>query len=491
MNMSFGYEPKQKQESSYFDKKNKESLTLNKMLVKGSLQKTTSVQNDSKSNERKTSIDLKVKKNAMNQDFSLLPKTGGSIRQEMNKLTDLNSRVLFEESDDEDLQLVSNDKFSARNKFKISKSFNREVCGQVAKKVAVVTFLSVVIYLQVFHYASFTRAERRFLPGLFHDMKPFKSSPIFLVFSFLAKSGFLTLYLSSIFVVFLYNQEQVNLHLTMCNFFLYTTLGVFVSLLLSGERPFWGLDTSQDSIHLCKRSFSNPDLLLFNFFGFFYYFMNVLRRFKVRVFLRGLFVCGLFLFNVLVFMLLYIDAQIYLSAYCLMPGLSLACIYLLKPFKKPLKKIFEGLYIKKSKHKTKRFNLLLILLLVIFLQNSVYWSIISSDRNVDYISKIIECYSQRAAPGQVVLPNNSYDKIVGAYPTIVYSQGVYALSGMLVGLFVSHRFIKDNRFWFEYSRRVFYWRLVASFFVVGCSMGRLSPLISSFQSIDHSTRIST
>jgi hypothetical protein len=278
-------------------------------------------------------------------------------------------------------------------------------------------------------------------------------------------------------VVILYDKEHTILHVAVTNFLLYTTIGIVISLILSGERPFWALGVSHITTRLCRRNFSNPDPLLFNLFGLCYYFLHLLRKFKVSLVIRVLFVLFFGLINIIAFMFLYIDAQIYLTDYLLMPGLSFATIYILKPFKKFFERIFEGLSAKKSKDKTRRYYMVLVLFLVLILQNILFNEKLFNDRNIDFISNIIKCYSQGQPDGTIILPNNSFDKIVGTYPTMFYSQGIYALIGMVFGLIVSHYFIKENRFWFEYSKKVFYARFIIGLILAVFFLGNFYFLI--------------
>jgi hypothetical protein len=454
---------------------NLESIKLNKEKIKKEHDKTLRKRENSrqklKNQDRKESLNqhdqqnIPNSSNIINQSSFVLDRKG-SLKQMNNDLTSkfLQKTYLSDEEDsDDEFILLSSENFFSKKKFKISKSFDRKVFQKVFKKVLVIGLLSIVIYLEFFYYSHFTNLEKQYLPEMYKQVEYYKNYFPFKMFESFIRFGYLTAFIGCFIVIFLYDKELVNLHLTVTNFLLYTSLGIFMSLLLSGERPYWVLGVRHDSTKICRRNFANPEPLLFNLFGLCYYFVNLLSKYKISLTIRVIFVLFFVLLNIIIFMFLYIDAQIYLTDYLLMPGLCFACIYILKPFKKFLEKIFEGLSAKKSKDKTRKYYLVLMLFLIIFLQNTLYSEILSNDRKIDYISNIIRCYSQNQDDDKIILPNNSFDKIVGAYPTMFYSQGIYALIGMILGLFISHYFIKENRFWFEYSKKVFYTRFIVGF----------------------------
>lgn len=384
----------------------------------------------------------------------------------------LNNKEKLGQDDDGSKDLI--DHVSFAKEFKISKSFNRIVFSTVLKQILIIIFLSTVLYLQVYHIESFIQMETAYLPRIYMNLGYYKKYVPFEVYAFISELGYITPLLACTIIVIFSDRENVRLHLTISNFLFYSTLGVILSFLLKGERPFWDLGIGHFDLHLCKRHFSNPDPLLFNFFGFCYYFNYLFKKYKTHFLPRILFALILIILNLLFFLFLYIDAQIYLSQYLLMPGFSFACISVLKPLNKPLKRIFEGLSVKRVKHKTTRFYLLLALFLWLFIQNSLLLSTITEDRNIDYIANVVTCFTRLYKKPEPVLPNRNYDKIVGAYPTMFYSQGVYGLIGMLVGLFTAHYMVKDNGFWYQGKNKVFYWRVLLSVLVIVLTLGRPS-----------------
>ena len=359
-------------------------------------------------------------------------------------------------------------------KLNVTKRINKKVLKKILRKIIVIGFLSIVIYLELFHYTNFTNKEMKFLSEVFENGQKYKHNFGFDIFEFLTNIGFFFPFLGFICILFLYHTEKVNLHLMICNFFLYSFVGVLFCMIFEGDRPFWRMDIQEIQPRLCKRNFANPDPFLFNFFGLQYYVMTLLNKLKFsRVMIVLLWVLSSLL-NLLFFLFFYIDGQIFLTEFLLMPGLAFAAIYFLKLFKKPLEDIFEGLSVKKSKNKIKRFYFLIILLLVLFMIQNIYRSQMKEDSGTQKIANVIECYSfiKGYGPTSIVRPNKSVNRIVGLYPTMFFSQGIVSVLGMLLGLFVAHFFIKDNRFWFKNSKKIFVFRILSCLIVIILSIGK-------------------
>lgn len=362
------------------------------------------------------------------------------------------------------------------SKIIIKKQFTFEIIKKVLKKILVTMFLSIIFYLQFFHFDSLIKLEMEMTNDVFYNNLATKESTIYDIIRFFNSFGLIFPHLLIAFMICIYHKEQVNINLMICNFLIYSNIGVFFNIIFKNERPFWTINIYQIEPKMCKRSYGNPDMFLFNCIGFAYYIFTILRKLKIHLIAVILIFIILIFLNILCFIYFYIDGQIFLTQYFLMFGLVFAAVYLLKIIKKPLEDLFEGISISKSKNKTNRFSVIVILLILVFFFIYIYFNDMDNDRHIHCITNVLECYAfkQNKEFGVYFWPNNSIDKVIGSYPSLFYSQGIFCVISFCLSLFFSNFVIKKNKFWYSNYKPLLFMKIIATYIILISSLGTLN-----------------
>ena len=352
------------------------------------------------------------------------------------------------------------------------KGVQKKILKKVLLTSVVVLCLAITFYAQFFHYRYLTQIELEYLPTFYESVSDVKNHNFgFNIIKFLRSLFFFFPLVAVICALFLPSQSQC--HVVLSYFFVYSSLGVFAVILFSNPRPYWQLELPVSDSTLCLRSFGHPDTLLFDSLGFAYYIFTLLRKLKFAAWLRWSVLFTLLLFNFLIFLCLFADGQVFLTQYLLTPGLFLAAIILVRALKKSFESVFEGLNSQRKNSNTTRFYFTICLFLVLILLQNFAAGISSTNRNMDWVTTAMECIAAQNSKQKLQFPNPSLDRIVGVYPLMMSSQGVVALLGMTLGLFLAHFTISDNRFWLKFSKKLFVWRIGLSSLAVVLCIGSL------------------
>lgn len=371
--------------------------------------------------------------------------------------------------------IIENDSIDSEILIFEKRIYPKSVRDKILRKViltAIAIFcLSITFYIQFFHVEYLIGMELNYLPSVYDAASPYKKNFVFRMVGFLRSLYFVFPMIFVIICTFLKSESQS--HILMSSYFLYSTLGVVMASFLSSKRPYWSLPLAQSDSVLCLRSFAHPETLLFDMLGFAYYVFAFQRKMKIRDCIRWGTLLTLLLFNFLVFFCLFVDGQIFLTQYMLMPGIFLADIIIVRSLKRVFETVFEGLSSQRENSKAARFYFTLgLFILLCIMQNFVIYQS-SSERGMTSVTIAMECLSVQKQSQDLIYPNPSFDRIVGRYPLMMGSQGLIALFGMTLGLFVAHFVIVDHRFWFNFSKKLFLWRLGLTSFSVFLCLGRL------------------